>query len=72
MTTENLLASRLIANHGSRRVFIADLNSYEQELFDRVIEQAPSDVAGDWVCEGAINLHCSQGSVQIYGSAVCP
>lgn len=68
MTTETLLAARLLVAHGCNRIHVADLDSYEQELFDKVLSELDTETLGDWTFEGAINLYCRNGSVQIYGS----
>lgn len=70
MTSERLLASKILNFYETRRVFIGDLDACDQELFDKVLEQSANDVVEDWVFEGAINLYCRQGSVLIYGSNV--
>ena len=70
MTAERFFASRILLTHETSRVFVCDLNSYEQELFDKVLEEATERDRADFYYEGAINLHCRRGSVQIYGSHV--
>jgi hypothetical protein len=70
MTTEQFLASSLLLTHESNRVFIGDLDSYQQEIFDKVLEETDDQTRSDFFYEGAINLHCNLGSVQIYGSNV--
>ena len=70
MTAERFFASRILLTHEHPRVFVGDLDSYEQELFDKVLEETTDRDRADFYYEGAIYLHCRRGSVQIYGSNV--
>jgi hypothetical protein len=67
-TAESLLATHLILQGAGGSVWIGDLDSFEQFLFDKVLEEVDADVAGDWCCEGSIVLCCDRGVVQIFGS----